>query len=253
MAITGDRGAVHRDPEVAAAAGFAGVVTNGPLGIGLVFGQLYDLGIVEPTAIATLDLEWSFRRPLLVGTSVRARILVTRCRRSTSRQAGLVGRHVTLVDDDGRVLQEGTSTMLVQARHESGHDDHAVATDFGTVAWGDALATALRSSEEFGSAVDTFDGSIGLQAGRETVQLRIYKGTILEVARSTPHGATFTLCGSERAWVQLALAPRNDLLARLSRDEFWATGDVFEYLRMTKALVATWDAIRSLATTGAAS
>jgi acyl dehydratase len=247
MALTGDLGAVHRDPEVAAAAGFDGVVTNGPLGIGVVFGQLYDLGIVEPTALATLDLEWSFRRPLLVGASVQARILVTRCRRSTRRQAGLVGRHLALVDDAGRVLQEGASTMLVQARHRSGHDDHAVATDFGTVAWAEALVPLLTSSEPFRSAVDTFDGSIGLQAGRDTVVLRVYKGAILEVARNTPHGPTFTLCGTERAWTQLALAPRNDLLARLSRDEFWATGDIFEYLRMTKALVAIWDAARSLA------
>ena len=253
MAITGDRGAVHRDPAVAEAAGFDAVVTNGPLGIGVVFGQLYDLGIVEPTALATLDLEWSFRRPLLVGASVQARILVTRCRRTTSRQAGLVGRHLSLVDAEGEVLQEGASTMLVQARHESGHDEHAVATDFGTVAWAEALVPVLTTSEEFCSAVDTYDGSIGLQAGRDSVQLRIYKGRVLEVARSTPHGPTFTLCGTERAWAELAVAPRNDFLARTSRDQFWATGEVFEYLRMTKALVAVWDAVRTLARTGAAS
>ena len=85
------------------------------------------------------------------------------------------------------------------------------------------------------------------------MQLRIYKGKVLEVARTTPHGPTFTLCGTERAWAELAVAPRNDFLARTSRDQFWATGEVFEYLRMTKALVAVWDAVRTLARTGAAS
>jgi acyl dehydratase len=247
MSVTGDRGAVHRDPAAATEAGFDAVVTNGPLGIGVVFGQLYDLGVVEPTAIATLDLEWSFRRPVLVGDEVRASFLVTRCRRSTSRPAGVVGRHIRLLDGHGEVLQEGTSAMLVRARADSGDDGRAVATDFGAVPWAEALVSHLGTNAEFRSAVDTFDGSIGLQAGRETVQLRVYKGEVVDVARTTPHGATFTLCGSERAWTELAIGPRNDFLARASRDEFWATGDMFEYLRMTKALVALWDGVRALA------
>jgi acyl dehydratase len=247
MAVTGDRGAVHRDPAAAAEAGFESVVTCGPLGIGVVFGQLYDLGIVEPTAIATLDLEWSFFRPVLVGDVVRARFLVTRCRRSTSRRAGVVARHIVLLDADGDVRQGGTSSMLVQARADSGDDRHAVATDFGTVAWAELLVAYLGAHDDFRGAVDTFDGSIGLQAGRESVQLRVYRGEVLDVARTTPHGATFTLCGSERAWTELALGSRNDFLARTSRDEFWASGDMFEYLRMTKALVALWDGVRALA------
>ena len=254
MRVTGDLGAVHRDPAAAAAAGFDQVVTNGPLGIGVVFGQLYDLGIVEPTAIATLDLEWTFRRPLRVGDTVHARILITRCRRSSSKQAGIIGRHVQLLDADGTVLQEGTSSMLVQAREDMLEDEqHAVSTDFATVAWGHRLAPLLTANEEFRDAVGTYDGSIGLQAGRENIQLRIYKGEILEVARTTPHGPTFTLCGSDRAWAELAMSPRNDFIARTSRDDFWALGNIFEYLRMTKAIVALWDDVRALAAVGTAS
>jgi acyl dehydratase len=253
MDVTGDRGAVHTDPIVAKESGFDSVVTNGPLGIGIVFGQLYDLGIVEPTAIASLDLEWSFRRPVLVGDVVRARFLVTRCRRSTCRRAGLVGRHIQLLDGAGEVLQEGTSALLVRARADAGDDELAVATDFAAVPWAEALVPHLRAHEEFGSAVETFDGSIGLRAGREVVQLRVYKGEVVDIARMTPHGPTFTLCGSERAWTELAFAARNDFLARASRDEFWATGDMFEYLRLTKPLVALWDGVRALAGRGAVS
>jgi acyl dehydratase len=246
MAVTGDRGAVHVDAGVAAEHGFPGVVTNGPLGIGLVFGQLFDLGIVEPTAIATTDLTWSFRKPLLVGDTVRAHFLITRCRRSSSRRAGLLGRHVALTRVDGEVLQEGTATLLVRARSDEGPQS-AVDTDFGTVAWGERLASLLAGNEELRSATETFDGAFGLRAGRDLVQLRVYRGRIVDVARTTPHGATFTLRGSERAWTELALAPRNDFLARASRDEFEVSGDVFEYLRMTKALVAVWDGVRELA------
>ena len=247
MAVTGDRGAVHRDPEDAGAAGFDGLVTNGPLGIGVLFGQLYDLGIVEPTAIATLDLDWSFSRPILVGEVITTHILITRCRRTSRRQAGIVGRHVSLTGADGSVLQSGTTAMLVQARHETGHDEHAVSTDFGTRAWAERLVPVLAANADFVNSVATFDGSIGLQAGRESVQLRIYKGQVLDVATSTPHGPTFTFCGTDRAWVELATAPRNDLVARAWRDEFWATGDMYEYLRMTKTLAAIWDSVRDLA------
>lgn len=253
MDVTGDRGAVHLDPQAASDAGFDAVVTNGPLGIGVVFGQLFELGIVEPTAIATLDLDWAFRRPVLVGDTLRLHLLVTRCRRSSTRRAGVIGRHMRLVNQDDMTVQEGSSSMLVHARGDSGEDDLAVATDFGTIEWARRLVPLLNGNDDFRAATATFDGVFGLRAGRELVLLRIYKSEVIDVGRSMPHGATFILSGSEWAWVGLAFAPRNDLIARMSKDHFQASGDVFEYLRMTKALVALWDSVRELVSGGSAS
>jgi len=249
--LSGDANPVHTDPAFAAGHGFAGPLAHGPLGIAVVFGLLHDLGIVDGTAIALLDLSWRFRNPLVAGDSVRFEMTVTRCRRSSRGDAGVVNRHVTLARTDGTVVGEGDTAFLVSARDPQGPPTY-VERDFGTPAWAGLLAGRLADNAEFGEGTATFDGSIGLAAGRESVQLRVYKGRVLETGRWTPSGPTFTLHGEELAWVELADAPRNDFIARSMRGAFGVTGNTYEHLRLHKAIVATWDSIRALAAEGAA-
>jgi acyl dehydratase len=251
-ALSGDGAAVHVDADYARSVGFDAPVVHGPLGIAVVFGLLYDQGIVEPTAIAMLDLDWRFRAPIVAGDSVRFELTVTRCRRARNRDAGVVNRHFSVVNQKDAVVQEGTSAMLVRAREPHANTDPAVATDFCSRPWAEALGRRLASNEAFVRATGTFDGSIGLQAGREGTQLRVYRGELLECARSTPCGPTFTLAGDELAWTELVGAPRNDFVARATKGRFSVSGNAFEYLRMTKAVVAIWDSIRELAADGRA-
>jgi acyl dehydratase len=249
--LSGDASAVHVDAEYARSIGFEAPVVHGPFGIAVLFGLLFEEGIVESTAIAMFDLDWRFVAPILAGDELRFEMTVTRCRRSRTRQAGVVNRHFRLLKQGDVVVQEGTSGFLVQARGAAPELDDSIRTDFCSPAWGEALRPLLESDPAFGEATRTFDGSIGLQSGRESLQLRIYKGSVLECSRSTPEGPTFTLAGTELAWVELALAERNDFLARATLGDFSVSGSSYEYLRMTKALVAVWDAVRELATGGA--
>jgi acyl dehydratase len=249
--LSGDASAVHVDGDYARSIGFGGPIVHGPFGIAVVFGLLFEERIVESTAIGMLDLEWRFVAPIVAGDQLRFEMTVTRCRRSRSRQAGVINRHFRLLKQGDVVVQEGTSAFLVQARGAAPDPDPSIHTDFCSLAWADALRPLLASNGAFGEATQTFDGSIGLQCGRESVLLRIYKGAVLECARSTPDGPTFTLAGSELAWVGLALSERNDFIARATLGDFSVSGSSYQYLRMTKALVAIWDAIRELAATGA--
>lgn len=146
----------------------------------------------------------------------------------------------------GEERGEGRCTLGLPARAEAPLDAH-LRTDFCSRAWGDLLAARLADSAAFTAATAGFDGSIELAAGEEAIQLRVYKGALLEVARSTPAGPTFTLAGSEREWTALALAPRNDFVARTMRGGFSARGDRYQYVRLTKALLACWDEVRALA------
>lgn len=141
---------------------------------------------------------------------------------------------------------EGRCTLALPAAVEAPLDAH-LRTDFCSRAWGELLAARLADNVAFPAATSVFDGSIELAAGDESLQLRIYKGALLEVARSTPTGPTFTLAGSEREWAALALAPRNDFIARTMRGGFSARGDRYQYVRLTKALVVCWDEVRALA------
>lgn len=244
--LSGDAAAVHTDPAFAAAEGFAGPLAHGPYGVAIVFGLLHDMGIVDTTAIALLDLNWRFRNPLVAGDAVRFEMTVTRCRRSSRGDAGVVNRHIRLVTTGGTVASEGTTAFLVKARDPDGPPTFP-GRDFATPAWAALLAPRLEASEEFRTGTATFDGSIGFAAGSESVQLRVYRGRVLETGRWTPGGPTFTVGGDELAWVELADAPRNDFIARSMRGAFSASGNTYEHLRLHKAIVAAWDGIRELA------
>ena len=247
IALSGDGGAVHRDADYARSMGFAAPVVHGPFGLAVVFGLLFEQRIVEPTAIAMIDLEWRFLDAVVVGDELRSTMTITRRRRSRSRQAGVLGRHFVLEKADGTVVQEGSSALLVQARDVPLTPEPSVFTDFCSVAWARALEPLLSADAEFIAATSSYDGTIGLSCGHETVQLRIYRGRILEVGRSTPGGPSFTLRGTELAWTLLARAGRNDFIARTSKGQFSMSGSAYEYLRMNKALVVLWDAVRTLA------
>jgi acyl dehydratase len=249
--VSGDAAAIHVDGDYARSLGFDGPLAHGPLGLAIVFGLLFELGTVRSTAIAMLDLDWQFSAPIFAGDEVEFEMTITRCRRTRSKPAGVVHRYFELFNGAGRSVQSGTSAMMVRARDQLDGDAQLCA-DFGSVAWGKLLVERLAASSEFAEAMSTFDGAVGLEAGRESLQLRIYKGQVLECARSTPRGATFTVSGSELAWVNLAAAPRNAFIARTMAGDFSVTGDVYEYLRLTKALVALWDCIRELAAEGMA-
>ena len=245
--VSGDAALIHTDAEVARQAGFKSPIAHGPLGIAVIFGLLHDTQLVERTAIAMVDLDWRFTAPVFVGDALRYEMTITRCRRTATRPAGVVNRHFRLINQDNLVVQEGSSAFLVQARGDADADASHIRADFGSAAWAAELSPLLAAHPGFAAATRTFDGSIGFEAGRESIQFRVYKGVVLEVASATPGGPTFTMSGSELAWIELATAERNDYIARAALGDFQATGNIHEYRRMTKALVAAWDCIRELA------
>ncbi len=242
--LSGDRHPLHTDPEWAARTRFERPVLHGPFGIAAFLGFLHDMGLAGESVIALLDTNWRYLKPLYVGDTLQCTLTITRCRRTSDPHQGVVHRHVILENQRGERVQEGTSAVLVHARG-TGPDPVALAP--GTVEWGSGLAELLAQNEQFTSATATWDGTIGLRSGDNEVQLRVYLGRIIDVARRTPHGPTFTLAADELTWTELLTGERNDLVARMMRGQFHATGDAYEYLRLTKVLYLITDAARALA------
>lgn len=247
--LTGDLNPIHVDEEYAGGTRFGQRVVHGTLGLAAVFGLLHEMGIVEATVIALLDVNWTFKAPLFVDDEIALRMLITRCRRSSGGDSGVVNRHVRLLNQDGSVVQEGTSAMLVAARgsRAEGEDDVRAHCDFGSLAWGRLVAKRLAGDASFADAVGAFDGTIGLQAGSETVYLRTYLGRVIDVVRRTQLPADFVVQAEEAAWVGLAFGSRNDYIARAMHGEFTVSGSNYQYLRLTRALVVLMDSVRALA------
>jgi hypothetical protein len=195
---------------------------------------------------AVTGLTWSETDPLPGDDPLQVRLLSTRRSASPDGSGGEVSCALDLLASSGRQLQEASLTLWVPSRTRSARE--VPQFDVGTRAWGDLLRARLDEDQVFTQALATWDGCVGLRCGAEEVHLRVYRGRILEAVPRTPHGATFTVAASERAWVELLLAPTNDFFRRLmSGTEFAVSGSAYEYLRTTKALVALVDCARQMA------
>ena len=231
--LSGDDHPLHVGPDG---------ILQGPFGLAVAMGLLQSLGLHGSAVLGLLDTHWSYRRPIRVGDTLRLEMTIVRCRRASSGDRGVVTRHMALVDGDGAVVQEGTTSALLAA---SGSGPDAVGTAFGTVAWGEALAA--RVGPGFAESLASWDGAIGLRAGEHEVQLRVYRGKVIEVSRRAATGATFTVEADELTWVELVGAPANEFTRFAMTGRFDTRGDGYEYLRLTAALHLLVDAARELA------
>lgn len=247
--ISGDRHPLHTDPEYAARTRFGGPILQGPFGVAVVFGLLHDMQGDDESVVALLDTNWRYLAPIRVGDTVRFEMTITRCRRTSTGDQGVVNRHVALLNQRDERVQEGTTAVLVRARDTDAASD-PVSRAFGTTGWAKALAERLGQDERFTSATSSWDGTLGLRCGDEEVHLRLYRGRVIEVTRRAPHGATFTVGAGELVWTELLTGPRNDFMQRVMRGQFDVSGSGYEYLRLTKVLHVLIDNARELAAEG---
>lgn len=226
------------------------VIGHGPFGIARYFGTVYASGVLAETVIAGLDTHWYFRAPLLIGAELHYETLITGWRRSSDPSRGVLHRHIRLLDATGRVVQEGSAAVLVRAGGQPIEEDPPSALPL-SLPWANAVVRELENTSAFRDATQLFDGAIGLASDAAQVQLRIYKGQIIDVTKRTPAGATFTVRGDAQHWCGLLTGDRNDFIIRANRDEFQLIGDAYTYLQMTKALHLLIDAGRIVTATGA--
>lgn len=197
-----------------------------------------------------LEARWRYLSPVREGAELRFEATVTRCRRTSSLEQGLVGRHVRVLDSDGMVVQEGQTLTLVPARVAQDDGATRVGRAFGSREWAAAMANRLGADCEFTTQTSTWDGALGIRFGADEIQFRIYRGRVLEAVRRTLAGPTFVVEASEHDWVDLFTGSANDFARRAMLDQFEVHGNAYEYLRMTAALVAFVDQARALAGAG---
>jgi acyl dehydratase len=113
--LTGDRHPVHLDPEFARTTPFRRCIAHGLLGLSLVGGLSAEA--VPTRTIAFLGMrEWHFRAPIYIGDAVRlqSRVLSKELQRLGRR--GVVVSEVKIVNQDGRIVQEGVTQTLIETR-----------------------------------------------------------------------------------------------------------------------------------------
>lgn len=165
-------------------------------------------------------------------------------------RATLTRRRVT----DGRgvlhqaVLGAGTALLsweVEPATYQPTARDLAL-DDIGGVGWGRRLADRLDRDEDFRSSASTFDGTIGLRSGAVEVQLRVYRGRVLEAARRSLDGATFTISADELTWVELLTGEHDEYVRFAADGRFHILGSGFQYLRLTRTVRVLVDRARAM-------
>jgi acyl dehydratase len=110
--LTGDYSALHIDEEAARASIYGGRIAHGLLGLALMQG----LETWVPTGIASMgSLGWTveFRAPIHAGDTIHARFEVVAKRETRKLDRGILFVDAQLIDQKGRLLQEGQHRRMV--------------------------------------------------------------------------------------------------------------------------------------------
>jgi hypothetical protein len=180
------------------------------------------------------DLRWvPVERP---EPAVQASSTITRWRVDPDRATGTIHCDIALRAENGSISERAQVRWRVADVTATADDPTRIARDFGSLPWARALAHRLGNDPSFASSTGSFDGSIALTVGDDDIDLRIYKGNIVEVAKKSLLGATFAIAASELTWVELFTGPYDDFVRLAARSAFRVRGSGFEYLRLTKAV-----------------
>ena len=115
--LTEDHNPVHVDPEFAARSIFGGVISHGPMMVGITFGLLSKLDLLDGTVIALKGIEWSFNAPVRPDDSVCVHATVKEARASRNfPDRGAVKFAIEIVNQDDAVVQAGSATAIVAKR-----------------------------------------------------------------------------------------------------------------------------------------
>jgi 3-hydroxybutyryl-CoA dehydratase len=112
--LSGDFFDIHMDDEFAREQGFPGRIAHGLLGLALTDG-LKNRASVRIMAIASLGWNWQFKGPIFAGDRIGVKVAVKEARLSSKGQ-GIVTLHLEVTQQEGRVVQEGETTLLTRLR-----------------------------------------------------------------------------------------------------------------------------------------
>jgi acyl dehydratase len=117
--VSGDYNQIHTDAEFARSTPFGARIAHGLLGLSMASGLGTRAGLGEGTVIAFLGLDWKFKAVILIGDTLWLRVGVSKKRRAPSMGGGIVVLDVSLLNQRGETVQEGTWKMLIKSRPSS--------------------------------------------------------------------------------------------------------------------------------------
>jgi 3-hydroxybutyryl-CoA dehydratase len=118
-ALTGDWTTIHTDAVYAAQHPFGQRVAHGLLGLSIASALAARSGFVEGTVLAFREIgQWKFSLPIYLGDTIRMQATVKDTKPMDRLGGGLVTFQVEILNQDDKVVQRGTWSLLVQSQSQ---------------------------------------------------------------------------------------------------------------------------------------
>ena len=114
--LSGDYNPLHTDSEFAEATPYGQRIAHGLLGLSVASGLAARSGFIDGTVQAFTGLTWKFRRPILLGDTIRIKAVVTKTRSMPSMGGGMVVLNVTVLNQRDEAVQRGEWTLLIKGQ-----------------------------------------------------------------------------------------------------------------------------------------
>lgn len=113
--LTGDYNPVHTDAEWCKENNiYKQRIGHGLMGLAYADGLIFRLGLFDGTGLATLNWNWDFKGPILIGDTLRAIAKITMKRETKKIERGIINEHVTLMNQRGEVIGEGDHLNMIR-------------------------------------------------------------------------------------------------------------------------------------------
>lgn len=112
-ALSGDFNRIHTDAAYASAHSFGQRVAHGLLIQSIASGLAVRTNFIEGTVLAFRELETKFSLPVFIGDTIHVELEVVDTKPLKRLGGGNVVMKVSIINQDGKVVQRGSWTMLV--------------------------------------------------------------------------------------------------------------------------------------------
>lgn len=111
-ALSGDWNRIHTDAEYSKSQMFGERIAHGLLVLSIASGLAVRMGFMEETVQAFMGLEWQFRRPVLIGDTVRLRATIEEKKEMKRLGGGVITFKMEVLNQKDEVCQRGTWNLL---------------------------------------------------------------------------------------------------------------------------------------------
>lgn len=114
--LSGDWNPLHTDAESARDTVYGERIAHGMLVLSIATGLAERLGFMQDKVIGFMGLEWQFRVAVKIGDTVRVRAAVEETKPAARLGGGFVTLKVQILNQEDKVVQRGSWTVLVKSR-----------------------------------------------------------------------------------------------------------------------------------------